>query len=113
MRCHDLRARHRRHATNPTVIVEVLSKATAAYDRGRKFEAYRQIPSLREYLLVSQETPTIERFTRERDDRWVLTTGRGLEGVFPLDIIEATLPLIEVYDKADFQRPETAPEAKP
>jgi Uma2 family endonuclease len=99
-------------ATNPALIVEVLSKATEAYDRSRKFEAYRQLPSLREYLLVSQEAPTIERFSREGDDRWVLTTARGLDAVIPLDIIEASLPLIEVYDKVDFQRPESAPETK-
>jgi Uma2 family endonuclease len=98
-------------ATNPAIIVEVLSKTTEAYDRGRKFEAYRQLPSLREYLLVSQDAPLIERFTREGDDRWVLTTVRGLDAVVPLEIIEAELPLAEVYDKVDFSTPETPPAA--
>jgi Uma2 family endonuclease len=98
-------------ATNPAVIVEVLSKTTEAYDRGRKFEAYRQLPSLREYLLVSQDAPLIERFTREGDDRWVLTTVRGLDAVVPLEIIDAELPLAEVYDKVDFSTPETPPAA--
>ena len=92
-------------ATNPTVIIEVLSKATEAYDRGKKFAHYRQLPSLREYLLVSQDTPVIERFTRESDDRWVLTTARGLAAVLPLPVIEAELPLAEVYDKVDFNPP--------
>ena len=49
---------------NPTLLVEVLSESTEAYDRGKKFSHYRQIPSLREYLLVSQEEPKIERFLR-------------------------------------------------
>lgn len=96
-------------ATNPTLIVEVLSKTTEAYDRGRKFEAYRQLPSLREYLLVSQDAPLIERFTREGDDRWVLTTARGLDAVLPLDLLAAALPLAEVYDKVDFRAPELPP----
>ncbi len=99
-------------ATNPTVIVEVLSKTTEAYDRGRKFESYRRLPSLREYLLVSQDAPLIERFTREGDDRWVLTTARGLEAVLPLEIIAAELPLAEVYEKVDFSTPETPPPAE-
>lgn len=98
-------------ATNPSIIVEVLSKITEAYDRGRKFESYRRLPSLREYLLVSQDAPLIERFTREGDDRWVLTTARGLEAVVPLPLIEAELPLAEVYDKVDFSTPETPPAA--
>src|SRR5882757_562308 len=93
-------------ASNPTIIVEVLSKTSEAYDRGRKFESYRRLPSLREYLLVSQDTPLIERFTREGDDHWVLTTTRGLDAVLPLEIIEAALPLAEVYDKVDFSTPE-------
>ena len=92
-------------ATNPTVIIEVLSKATEAYDRGKKFAHYRQLPSLREYLLVSQDAPVIERFTRESDDRWVLTTARGPGAVLPLPVIEAELPLDEVYAKVDFTAP--------
>ena len=92
-------------ATNPTVIIEVLSKTTEAYDRGKKFAHYRQLPSLREYLLVSQDAPVIERFTRESDDRWVLTTARGLGAVLPLPVIEAELPLAEVYAKVDFAAP--------
>ena len=95
-------------ATNPTVIVEVLSKATEAYDRGRKFEHYRRLPSLREYVLVSQDAPTLERFTREGDDRWVLTAAHGLEAVLPLDALETALPLAEVYDKVDFTPPDAA-----
>ncbi|MEA3209278.1 MAG: hypothetical protein QOE70_2335 [Chthoniobacter sp.] len=98
-------------ATNPAVIIEVLSKTTEAYDRGRKFESYRQLPSLREYLLVSQDAPLIERFTREGDDRWVLTTARGLDAVLRLELIEAELPLAEIYDKVDFSTPETPPAA--
>src|SRR5207245_2242045 len=64
---------------NPTVLVEVLSDSTEAYDRGKKFEHYRQIPSLQAYLLVSQKEPRIEQFTRQPDGLWLLTEASGLE----------------------------------
>ncbi len=57
---------------NPTVIVEILSDSTESYDRGRKFELYRRIPSLREYLLVSQRAPHIEQFIRQPNGGWLL-----------------------------------------
>src|ERR1019366_2678061 len=57
---------------NPTVIVEVLSPSTEAYDRGRKFELYRAIPSLTHYLLVSPERMSAELFTRQEEGRWLL-----------------------------------------
>ena len=98
-------------AVNPTVIVEVLSKTTEAYDRGRKFEHYRRLPSLREYVLVSQEAPVIECFTREGDERWVLTTARGFDAVMRIDAIETSLPLSEVYAKVDFAVAEAPPAA--
>ena len=96
-------------ATNPTVIVEVLSKTTEAYDRGRKFEHYRRLPSLREYVLVAQDTPTVERFTREGDGRWVLTAASGLDAAMPIGALEIELPLAEIYDHVDFVSAETPP----
>jgi Uma2 family endonuclease len=57
---------------NPTVIVEVLSDSTEAYDRGDKFAQYRTLPSLREFVLASQKEPRIEVFTWQPDGSWVL-----------------------------------------
>ena len=57
---------------NPVLLVEVLSESTEAYDRGRKFENYRTIPSLREYVLVSQERVHIEHYTRQDNGDWLL-----------------------------------------
>ena len=56
----------------PTLVVEVLSASTAAFDRGRKFEIYRQLPSLREYVLIEQGRMSVECFRRDEHDRWVL-----------------------------------------
>ncbi len=59
--------------TNPVLLVEVLSESTESYDRGRKFRDYQRIPSLRHYLLVSQDEARIEHFRRNDDDTWTLS----------------------------------------
>jgi Uma2 family endonuclease len=56
----------------PTLLVEVLSESTAAFDRGQKFAIYRQLPSLREYVLIEQNRMSVECFRREENDRWLL-----------------------------------------
>ena len=81
---------------NPTVLIEILSSSTEAYDRGGKFAAYRKIQSLHEYLLVSQEEPFIERYVR-KGEAWVLTETAGLDGLVNLDSIGCFLALNEVY----------------
>lgn len=63
--------------TNPVVLVEVLSEATEAYDRGAKWAHYRRIPSLREYVLVSQVEPLVEVFRRAESGRWELLEARA------------------------------------
>ena len=83
---------------NPTLLVEVLSPSTEAYDRGGKFSHYRKIATLREYLLVSQDEAIIERYIRQ-GDVWILTEAVGLEASMPLESIGCVLSLREVYDK--------------
>jgi Uma2 family endonuclease len=83
---------------NPTVLIEVLSPSTEAYDRGGKFAHYRKIATLREYLLVAQDQPSIERYMRQ-GDVWILTEAVGLEASVPLESIDCALSLREVYDK--------------
>ena len=83
---------------NPTVLIEVLSPSTEAFDRGGKFAHYRKIASLQEYLLVAQDQPSIERYVRQ-GDVWILTEAVGLEASVPLESIECVLSLGEVYDK--------------
>jgi Uma2 family endonuclease len=84
---------------NPSLLVEVLSNSTEAYDRGDKFALYRQIPSLREYLLVSQSRVLVELFSRGDDGRWVLADYRSLNDRVPLPSLDCTLDLAEIYDK--------------
>jgi len=83
---------------NPTLLIEVLSPSTEAYDRGGKFAHYRKIPTLREYLLVAQDQPSIERYLRQ-GDVWILTEAVGLEADVPLESIDCVLSLREIYDK--------------
>jgi Uma2 family endonuclease len=67
--------------TNPIVLVEVLSDATEAYDRGAKAAHYRRIPSLREYVLVAQAEPRIEVHRRTESGRWELLEARAGETI--------------------------------
>jgi Uma2 family endonuclease len=88
---------------NPSVLVEVLSPSTEAYDRGDKFMHYRQIPSLREYVLVAQDEIHAELFTRAAEDgtRWVLTDARGPDAAVELPSIGCALRLRDVYERVD------------
>lgn len=88
--------------TNPVLLIEVLSDSTEAFDRGQKFEYYRQIPSLREYVLVSQKSPSIERYVRNADETWTLTPIIGLASTIHLTSIDVTLSFAEVYDRVTF-----------
>ncbi|MGB9182213.1 MAG: Uma2 family endonuclease [Pyrinomonadaceae bacterium] len=84
---------------NPTLIVEVLSESTEAYDRGKKFGLYRTIESLAEYLLVAQDEYRIEQYVKQPDGRWLLSDYRTLDDVVELTSIQCQLALQEVYDK--------------
>jgi len=86
---------------NPTLIVEVLSESTEAYDRGGKFAHYRKLTSLQEYMLMAQTKPYIEHYVRQPDNRWLLSEADGLHATLHLPSIDCHLALAEVYDKID------------
>lgn len=88
---------------NPTVVVEVLSPTTEVYDRGRKFHAYRTLPSLREYLLISQDRGRIERYLRQDDGLWLFSDTTLAEAVLELPSVGCTLAMADVYDKVTFE----------
>src|SRR5215207_10481506 len=87
---------------NPTLVVEVLSPSTEAFDRGAKFQAYRTIESLKEYILVSQERPQVEQYVSDGDGKWTYSSTPVLGSALALPSIECTLNLNAVYDKVDF-----------
>ena len=87
---------------NPLLIVEVLSPSTQSYDRGEKFRKYRSIPSLSEYLLVSQSEPYIEHYSKsnsksENGDIWQLQISDRLEQKVILPSINIEVFLSEIY----------------
>jgi len=84
---------------NPIVLVEVLSPSTEVYDRGKKSQRYRTIPSLREYLLVAQDSQHIEHFVRYSEHQWLLSEITRDQATIHLPSLECTLLLADVYAK--------------
>ncbi|MEW6299339.1 MAG: Uma2 family endonuclease [Thermodesulfobacteriota bacterium] len=90
---------------NPTFIVEVLSESTKDYDRGEKFEHYRTLTCLNEYVLIARDKYHVEHFVRQPDNRWLLSETNCLEDSIYLPSIACTLALAEIYDKVDMGNP--------
>lgn len=90
--------------TNPMVIIEVLSDSTEGFDRGEKFEYYRQIPSLKHYLMIRQDASKIDIYSRE-NTLWKIETLTGLESVLELELLsdlKLSIPLEDIYDRISF-----------
>lgn len=87
--------------SNPVVIVEVLSPTTALVDRNQKLDEYTQLPSVQEYVLISQDEYKLERFLRQDDANWLYTKVSGLEGILDLPSIGCQLTAQAVYAKLD------------
>lgn len=87
---------------NPILIVEVLSKSTADYDKGQKFDAYRSISELQEYILVDQYEMRIFQHNKLADDQWLLTEYRANTMLFKLVSIDIVVILLDIYDRVDF-----------
>jgi Uma2 family endonuclease len=86
----------------PKVIVEVLSESTEKFDRGKKFQYYRTIPSLQEYILVSSQEYLIECFRRTKNDLWTLQTYEGLNEIVRIESLAIDAPLSEIYATLTF-----------
>ncbi len=101
--CGDIRFADEQTDTllNPTVIVEVLSASTEAYDRGDKFAHYRRLASLHDYVLVSQDAVRVEHYVRQ-GEKWVLSEASLLTDTVSLASIQCTLVLEDIYDKVRF-----------
>ena len=92
----QLEDKHLDTLLNPTVIVEVLSESTAAFDRGRKFAHYQRIASLREYVLIEQEMVRVELYERQGES-WLLTSREDPDASLELPAIGCSVPLREIY----------------
>jgi Uma2 family endonuclease len=92
---------------NPLLIVEVLSPSTQCYDRGEKFRKYRSIPSLAEYLLISQSEPYIEHYFKpENNDVWQFQICDRLEQTMKLHSLNIEIPVSEIYRRISFNEPQ-------
>jgi Uma2 family endonuclease len=93
---------------NPSLIVEVLSPSTEIYNRVRKFEHYRSVESVSEYLMLASERVSAELYTRQPDGRWLLTAVNRLEDSLDLESVGVRLALADLYEKVDFPAPPAA-----
>jgi Uma2 family endonuclease len=94
---------HEDTLTNPTVLIEVLSPSTEIYDRVRKFEHYRPLDSLREYVLVFQDEPRIEQYVRQEDGKtWLFSEQHGLAANLTLPSIQCQVSFTEIYRRVRF-----------
>lgn len=87
---------------NPRLIVEVLSPSTEAYDRGDKFTAYREVPSLAEYVLVSYSEPRVETYLRQADGTWTFSSASGSDAKAILRSLQLEIPLAEIFADVEF-----------
>ena len=95
--CDEADRGRRQWKESPILIAEVLSPSTEAFDRGRKFAAYRLVHGLTIVLFLNQNRPFVECYTRVGENEWRLTEARGMDSVVTLDALDFTLPLAELY----------------
>jgi Uma2 family endonuclease len=99
---------HRDTLLNPTVIVEVLSDSTEKYDRGKKSNHYRQITSLKELILIAQNRPHVERFTRQPNGDWLFHEQKEMTADFELKSLGISVAMSELYRGVKFEPTEEA-----
>lgn len=92
---------------NPLIIIEVLSRSTEAYDRGKKFQFYRSIPSFQEYILIDQYHVHIDQFYIEKTGKWTLRDYNDIKDMLQFSKINFNLPLEKIYDLIDFELEES------
>ena len=88
--------------TNPVLIVEVLSPGTESFDRGKKFEYYRNISSLKEYVIVSQNEPMVESYFKQDKNTWIYMVAQGLDKTIIFKSLEYEIVLEKIYHKVPF-----------
>ena len=91
---------------NPILLVEILSKSTENYDKNDKFLTYQKIESFREYVLISQHKPIVQRYVRQQDGNWVIKATIGLKSKVYFESVETELLLADIYDLVEFETTE-------
>ena len=90
--------------TNPIVIIEILSESTEAFDRGGKFDFYQNIPTLKEYILISQDKYRIEQYVRqEQKDTWKYRSLKHIDQALRIESANCEIPLAEIYLNVKFE----------
>ena len=92
---------------NPHIIIEVLSRSTEAYDRGKKFQFYRSIPSFQEYILIDQYSVHIDQFYIDSTGKWSLRDYNDIKDGLKFSKIDFEIPLEKVYELVDFELEES------
>ncbi len=82
----------------PSVIIEVLSPSTKNYDRGEKFKLYRDIPTLKEYILADSESIHIEVFRLNESKHWELEEYNSIEDIIHIKLIDEKILISEIYE---------------
>ncbi len=101
----------RKHTVmNPVVIIEVLSPSTEAVDRGRKFADYRKLPTLREYVMISQYEPRVEVYRLGLAGQWTLFEYFGLDMKVQFESLGVELPMSEIYRRVNFEQTGAEPQ---
>jgi Uma2 family endonuclease len=95
--------------TNPVVLIEVLSPSTEKFDRGEKWAHYQHIPSLRDFILISQHKTRVEHYARQGDNSWLLRVYEKPEDAAILESVNCRLPLEELYERVEFT-PQASPD---
>jgi Uma2 family endonuclease len=89
-------------ATNPSVIIEILSKSTRDYDKGSKFTLYRAIETLKEYILVDSTNISVEKFVRNNDNSWQFTEYKLMADTLPISTVDINITLADIYKDVRF-----------
>ena len=92
--------------TDPQVIFEVFSDSTEGYVRGKKFQEYRELGSLRDYILISQKECVVERYTRQPDNQWLFWSTNKIADTLKIASIDCKLKLEDVYARIEFSEEE-------
>jgi Uma2 family endonuclease len=98
----ELVERRKDTVTNPVLIVEVLSESTRVYDRGAKFNFYKQLPTLQEYVVVDSERPHVECYRRTEGDNWLVEMHDDLDAMVRLESVACEIPLRQMYNKVSW-----------